>query len=96
MTELKEKGVLHTGSRKKKNSTNVHSNSTTNTSINLDGRVDLVDKFTGAQVANGATHDPQSEAEQGHVAKVEAGLEEAVHSVERKLGVTGCVVSVVW
>ena len=49
-------------------------------SVDLDGGVDLPDKEGGSHVTQGAAHQAEAAGEEGHVAKVEGGLEEAVHS----------------
>ena len=48
-------------------------------SVDLDGGVNLPDKEGGSHVPEGAAHQAQAAGEEGHVAKVEGGLEEAVH-----------------
>ena len=54
-------------------------------SVDLDGGVDLPDKEGGSHVTQGAAHQAEAAGEEGHVAKVEGGLEEAVHSEIRKV-----------
>ena len=54
-------------------------------SVDLDGGVNLPDKEGGSHVPEGATHQAEAAGEEGHVAKVEGGLEEAVHPEIRKI-----------
>ena len=54
-------------------------------SVDLDGGVDLPDKEGGSHVTQGAAHQAEAAGEESHVAKVEGGLEEAVHSEIRKV-----------